>query len=90
MNERYEEIFGYNGTMCDCCGVTEPGQELHTLEGNCGITLCRECILQFYAMIDRRKKRNIIRIETGHVHSCKTEKQNDLLIGEQDFTGKNN
>ena len=42
--------------MCDCCGVTNEDHELHSLDILCEITLCRNCIQQFYALLSHSTK----------------------------------
>ncbi len=68
MNKRFEEEFWQDGIICDCCGMIGNGQELHTLEGNCPITLCRECILKFFCMIERKKKEVIFELKDIQPH----------------------
>ena len=59
MNKDDEEYLEYDyGSMCDCCGTTDEGQELHSLDVLCEITLCRSCIQQFYALLHHGTKDN--------------------------------
>ena len=60
MDERFDEYdLMRSGFLCDCCNSTK--DVLYTLEVNCAITLCSECIRQFYAMQTKKKPDQIIR-----------------------------
>ena len=61
MNDFYD-FFAPDDSMCDCCGVSIDGHELHTVEGVCPVTLCRSCIMMFYAILDRNSNSNNLRM----------------------------
>ena len=58
----YEECFDCYDMICDCCGTTQREREVHTLDMGCSITLCRECVLRFYALLDKGRTRRILRL----------------------------
>lgn len=58
----YEKFFDCDDMICDCCGTTQSESEVHTLDMGCSITLCRECILKFYALLDKDRTRSILRL----------------------------
>lgn len=62
MNDYYSDMFYHDNSMCDCCGVTIDDHEIHTIENICEVSLCRRCILQLYALLDRDGKNGIIRV----------------------------
>lgn len=53
MDERFFELFGHCDELCDCCGVTCDDQKLYTVEVACEVTLCRQCINRFYALLGK-------------------------------------
>ena len=53
MNDFFEFLEENDGSLCDCCGVSIDDHVLHTLEMACPVTLCRSCILRFYALLDQ-------------------------------------
>ena len=63
MMNNNDDIFSY-GYFCDCCGSSEA--ELHTLEMDCPITLCVQCIKRFYALLDAKTPGIIIQLPRIH------------------------
>lgn len=61
MDEKYNDELDLLkcGYFCDCCSTSQ--DVLFTLQGNCPITLCSECIKQFHSMLTKKKPGQIIK-----------------------------
>ena len=60
-SDRTDVFWGHNGTICDCCGILNHRCEVYTLDRGCSISLCRVCIVKFYALL-HAKPAPIIRL----------------------------
>ncbi len=47
-------FWGQNGVICDCCGVLIQNREIYTLDRGCSISLCKECIIKFYSLLNAK------------------------------------
>lgn len=61
MSDVIDVFWGQNSTICDCCGVLNQYSEVYMLDRGCNISLCRECIVKFYALLNA-KPATIIRL----------------------------
>ncbi len=55
-----------HGSFCDCCSATIEEAALHTLDIDCSITLCEQCIRRFYALLCSNTPGRIIKIPERH------------------------
>lgn len=62
MSDVIDVFWGHNTAMCDCCGVFNQNCEVYALDRGCSISLCRECIIGFYALLNA-KPAPIIRLK---------------------------
>ncbi len=53
MSDVIDVFWGYS-TMCDCCGTINQHCEVYTLDRGCSISLCRECIVGFYELLNAK------------------------------------
>ena len=56
MDESFFDFLDHSDELCDCCGATCDDHVLYTIEVACEVTLCRECVCRFYALLDRNAK----------------------------------
>lgn len=56
-----DDVFSY-GYFCDCCSSTDEETELHTLDIDCPITLCAQCIKCFFALLNYKAPGRITKI----------------------------
>ena len=56
-----DDVFAY-GYFCDCCSSIDKEVELHTLDIDCLITLCAQCLKRFYVLLDHNTPGEIIKI----------------------------
>ena len=64
MSDVIDVCWGHDNAICDCCGVLSQNCEVYALDRGCSISLCRECITRFYALLNA-KPAKIIRLRSN-------------------------
>ena len=70
--------------ICNCCGALGDNHQLYTIESDCAVTLCRECIFRLYRLIDN-KHQNVV-LQTGEAQRTPSQMKkylDDYVIGQE-------
>ena len=71
--------------MCNCCGALGEQHPLYTIESDCAVTLCRECIYRFFRLIANNPQ-NVVS-QTGKIRRTPSQMKkylDDYVIGQED------
>ena len=59
MNDSFLDLM-HDNSMCDCCGATIDDHQLYSVDRNAEVTLCRDCLNRFLALMINEKDRTYL------------------------------